>query len=74
MNSVRPSEHGGIMVTTAATDVDTAAGALADNSEQDELGEKEMFSQLVKPRVRYDVEVVTKLVVYTGAFFLCSPT
>jgi hypothetical protein len=30
------------------------------------LPEKEMFSRLVKPRVRYDVEVVTKLVVYTG--------
>jgi len=34
----------------------------------EELGEKEMFSQLAKPRVRYDVEVVTKLVVYTGMF------
>ncbi|KAK4212240.1 phosphatidic acid phosphatase type 2/haloperoxidase [Rhypophila decipiens] len=34
--------------------------------QQDELGEKEMFSMLVKPRVRYDVEVVTKLVVYAG--------
>ncbi|KAK0634565.1 PAP2 superfamily-domain-containing protein [Bombardia bombarda] len=34
--------------------------------QQDELGEREMFSKLVKPRVRYDVEVVTKLVVYTG--------
>jgi len=33
---------------------------------QNELGEKEMFSRLEKPRVRYDVEVVTKLVVYTG--------
>ncbi|KAK7422108.1 Long-chain base-1-phosphate phosphatase [Neonectria punicea] len=33
---------------------------------EDGLGEKEMFSQLVKPRVRYDVEVVTKLVIYTG--------
>lgn len=32
-------------------------------SEQDE---REMFDKLVKPRVRYDVEVVTKLVVYTG--------
>jgi dihydrosphingosine 1-phosphate phosphatase len=31
-----------------------------------ELEEKEMFSRLEKPRVRYDVEVVTKLVVYTG--------
>lgn len=33
---------------------------------QDELGEREMFEKLVKPRVRYDVEVVTKLVVYAG--------
>ena len=31
-----------------------------------ELEEKEMFSRLEKPRVRYDVEVVTKLVVYSG--------
>jgi hypothetical protein len=31
-----------------------------------ELEEKDVFSQIVKPRVRYDVEVVTKLVVYTG--------
>lgn len=34
--------------------------------DQNELGEREMFSQLEKPRVRYDVEVVTKLVVYSG--------
>ncbi|KAI0006709.1 PAP2-domain-containing protein [Xylariaceae sp. FL0662B] len=34
--------------------------------QQDELGEKEVFSKLIKPRVRYDVEVVTKLIVYTG--------
>lgn len=33
---------------------------------QDELGEKEVFAKLIKPRVRYDVEVVTKLVVYSG--------
>lgn len=31
-----------------------------------EREEREMFSRLEKPRVRYDVEVVTKLVVYTG--------
>lgn len=36
--------------------------------QEDELGEKEVFSKLVKPRVRYDVEVVTKLVVYAGMF------
>lgn len=34
--------------------------------QENELEEKEMFSRLEKPRVRYDVEVVTKLVVYTG--------
>jgi len=38
--------------------------------QQNELGEKEMFSRLEKPRVRYDVEVVTKLVVYTGIGWL----
>ena len=36
--------------------------------DQNELGETEIFSQLEKPRVRYDVEVVTKLVVYSGKF------
>lgn len=30
--------------------------------------EKEVFSQIKKPRVRYDVEVVTKLVVYAGTY------
>ncbi|KAI8944785.1 PAP2 superfamily-domain-containing protein, partial [Xylaria longipes] len=34
--------------------------------QQDELGEKEVFSKLVRPRVRYDVEVITKLIVYAG--------
>ena len=36
--------------------------------QHNELEEKEMFSRLEKPRVRYDVEVVTKLVVYSGKF------
>ena len=31
-----------------------------------EQDEKEMFSRLEKPRVRYDAEVVTKLIVYSG--------
>ena len=35
-----------------------------------EMEEKEMFSRLEKPRVRYDVEVVTKLVVYSGKHIL----
>lgn len=33
---------------------------------QDEKDERELFSKLEKPRVRYDVEVITKLIVYTG--------
>lgn len=33
---------------------------------QYEKEEREMFSKLEKPRVRYDVEVITKLIVYTG--------
>ncbi|WEW57378.1 Long-chain base-1-phosphate phosphatase [Emydomyces testavorans] len=32
-------------------------------------GEEEMFSMITKPRVRYDVEVVTKLIVYSGMLF-----
>ena len=33
---------------------------------QDALEEKQMFEGLIKSRTRYDVEVVTKMVVYTG--------
>lgn len=32
--------------------------------------EKEMFSRVQRPRVRYDVEVVTKLIVYSGIAWL----
>ncbi|KAH8684415.1 sphingosine-1-phosphate phosphohydrolase-like protein [Tricladium varicosporioides] len=38
--------------------------------QQNEFDEKELFLRLEKPRVRYDVEVVTKLVVYTGIAWL----
>lgn len=41
---------------------------------QDEREEREMFSKLEKPRVRYDVEVITKLIVYTGIFGTLSMT
>ncbi|KAG8527690.1 uncharacterized protein KY384_007844 [Bacidia gigantensis] len=34
-----------------------------------EKEDREMFSKLEKPRVRYDVEVVTKLIVYAGITF-----
>lgn len=45
------------MPTTPFPSLDFQAG---------ERDEKEVFSQIKKPRVRYDVEVVTKLVVYAG--------
>ena len=35
---------------------------------QDEKEEKEIFSKLAKRRVRYDVEVITKMIVYSGQF------
>lgn len=38
----------------------------SEDRRQYERDEKEIFSKVEKPRVRYDVEVVTKLVVYTG--------
>lgn len=31
--------------------------------------EEDMFSKITRPRVRYDVEVVTKLIVYSGGCF-----
>ena len=46
-----------------------AAGIVRSPSQdrrQNEKEEKEIFSMLEKPRVRYDVEVITKLIVYSG--------
>jgi hypothetical protein len=34
--------------------------------QETEAEEKEVFSHVVRPRVRYDVEVVTKMVIYSG--------
>lgn len=39
---------------------------LSDDRRQYEREDREMFSKLEKPRVRYDVEVIAKLIVYTG--------
>ena len=45
-----------------------AGGDIVTVRQEDE--EKVVFSSVIKSRVRYDVEVVTKLVVYTGQFLL----
>ncbi|KAH6613497.1 hypothetical protein F5144DRAFT_406275 [Chaetomium tenue] len=60
----------GKVVTADPAAADGAPGTELYLGQQDELGEKEVFSKLVKPRVRYDVEVVTKLVVYAGIAWL----
>lgn len=39
---------------------------LSEDRKQYEKEDSEMFSRLEKPRVRYDVEVVAKLIVYCG--------
>ncbi|WPH04460.1 dihydrosphingosine 1-phosphate phosphatase [Acrodontium crateriforme] len=46
------------------------AGASSDSGREDEKNDREMFSSLQKPRIRYDVEVITKLVVYAGIAWL----
>jgi len=50
----------------------TVGGNEVDDHEKHEYAreEREMFSRLEKPRVRYDVEVVTKLIVYAGIAWL----
>ncbi|KAL8817267.1 MAG: hypothetical protein Q9223_003872 [Gallowayella weberi] len=52
--------------STPASTVNTPARRLSEDRRQYEKDEREIFSQVEKPRVRYDVEVVTKLIVYTG--------
>lgn len=45
-------------------------GNLSDSGREDEKNDQKMFSALEKPRIRYDVEVITKLVVYAGIAWL----
>ncbi|KAK6845599.1 long-chain base protein 3 [Apiospora arundinis] len=59
--------EGTVMITPSEQDGDDPTLIIGS---QDELSEREVFAQLIKPRVRYDVEVVTKLVVYTGIALL----
>ena len=42
------------------------AGASSDSGREDEKKDRQMFSAVEKPRTHYDVEVITKLVVYAG--------
>jgi hypothetical protein len=48
------------------------AGASSDSGREDEKKDRQMFSLVEKPRTHYDVEVITKLVVYAGESALKS--
>ena len=53
-------------MTPPDTDADFAGEVAQSPAEEEEEEKRELFLQLLKPRVRYDVEVITKLIVYIG--------
>lgn len=61
----------------ATTPPESEAGVASDvyqsiqSPAEEETEKRELFMRLTKPRVRYDVEVVTKLIVYTGKCKIC---
>lgn len=79
--SVRPrgshqSPNGAVSVLTppasdngTATSSDEGAEERHD-AHRDEKHDRVMFSSLEKPRIRYDVEVITKIIVYAGIAWL----
>lgn len=48
--------------------VEDYAGEVVQSPMEEENEKRELFNMLTKPRVRYDVEVVTKIVIYAGKF------
>lgn len=59
------------MTTISPPDSDGGfAGDALQSPAEAENEKREIFMSLMKPRVRYDVEVVTKLIVYTGIAWL----
>lgn len=66
-----PNEVGSQTVVNPSGDTKITGNKLAFEEVFTEDGEispsdRKLFSVLQKPRVRYDVEVVTKLIVYSG--------
>ena len=61
--------------TGASTQVElpnrsSSTSSSSDSGKDDEVKDRNMFSALEKPRIRYDVEVITKVVVYAGIAWL----
>ncbi|KAK3716177.1 Long-chain base-1-phosphate phosphatase [Vermiconidia calcicola] len=65
-SSLQVNWQNGDLLTPPASD----AGASSDSGREDEKNDRKMFSSLEKPRTHYDVEVITKLVVYAGIGWL----
>jgi hypothetical protein len=61
-------EPGKNINTPPESDTDVASDVLQtmQSPTEEENEKREIFMQLTKPRVRYDVEVVTKLIIYSG--------
>ncbi|KAI9821927.1 MAG: hypothetical protein M1827_002509 [Pycnora praestabilis] len=59
---------GTVLFTPGTEEIETVSRVTqeGEHRKDEEREEREMFSKLEKPRVRYDVEVVTKLIVYAG--------
>ncbi|KKA29351.1 hypothetical protein TD95_001945 [Thielaviopsis punctulata] len=70
-NATTAVSSGSEFLSPASAAAQTAA---VSDAEEDEISDREVFLRLIKPRARYDVEVVTKLVVYTGIGWLSTWT
>lgn len=62
MGTVSPRESPDVSIHVTGPTPEGGYG-IANRSTEDE---EQMFSMIKKPRVRYDVEVVTRLIVYMG--------
>ena len=66
-NASLQARGSGTNLLSPSTNVQDAS---SDSSREDEKNDRRMFSLLQKPRTHYDVEVITKLIVYTGIAWL----
>ena len=51
---------------TLSESLPTSTRSVSQDRRENEKEEREIFSAITRPRVRYDVEVITKLIVYSG--------
>ncbi|KAI4741749.1 acid phosphatase/Vanadium-dependent haloperoxidase [Aureobasidium sp. EXF-12298] len=69
---LKPNPFNALPLTPPASDSGNGSDAGREDKEEGDDAEQDhkMFLALAKPRVRYDVEVVTKLVIYAGIAWL----